>query len=532
MGDREQVKHYLGLLAGLDDSKNAQLWLLQKYLDNGFTLEAEEKLASLKERYPDEKLVLLVEAWTQMGGGQLEEALSSTNRYLEIDTENAGAWRLRGRLYRLMNQPQKAISDLQRSKRIAPNPMTRIELASVYIEVSNPQGAIGELKEGLNDPQSPRQVWIMLESIYRETGDFIELEKFYQDVFEKYPQSYYWHYQAGTFYLSQKNFKKAQEFLLNSCNLSIQRNNPNISAIVAYLKSLYRDNQYDKAFSFASKLIDSPAAPIAFAYMGQIQFKLNQQEDANDSFGKALQKAGSNDHMQQLILEKMLDTVGSEAVEKWCQKQISEDSKSLPAYLLAYQLAQKEGHYNKAIESLDHCIEILGKEHPGLISLATKKSSVLMLAYIKTGDRDYLNRTIVLFETILEKQPENPSLLNNLAYLLADNDQKIDTALTYARKAHQSNPGNPIYLDTYAYALCKTGQYAEAQRNLLRAIQINEASQIPIPWDMYQHLGMAYEGQSNNRQALEAYQKALEVSTGALEKDKQQLQQKVNELNQ
>lgn len=179
MGNREQVKHYLGLLAELDNDKESQLWVLQKYLDNGFALEAEEKLASLKERYPDEKLVLLIEAWTQMGKGELEESLSLTNRYLEIDTENAGAWRLRGRLYRLMNQPQKAISDLQRSKRIAPTPMVRLELATVYNEISNPQGAIGELKEGLDDPQSPLQLRTMLEAIYKKnrgfcgTGEFL-----------------------------------------------------------------------------------------------------------------------------------------------------------------------------------------------------------------------------------------------------------------------------------------------------------------------------------------------------------------------
>ncbi|HPQ51071.1 MAG TPA: tetratricopeptide repeat protein, partial [Alphaproteobacteria bacterium] len=432
VGDREQVKHYLELLSELDNDKDSQLWVLQKYIDNGFALEAEEKLAGFKEHYPDEKLVLLIEAWIQMEKGQLDEALSLANRYLEIDTENAGAWRIRGRLYRLMNQPQKAISDLQRSKRISPNTMTRLELASVYNEVSNPQGAIGELKEGLNDPQSPLQIRTTLESIYEKTGDFADLEKFYQDTLEKYPQSYFWYCRAGLFYLNQNNFKKAQEFLLKSWDFSIQQNKPDLGVLVPYLESLYKDNQYDKIFSFSSDLIDSPAAPIVYAFMGQAQFKLNQQDEANSSFDKALQKAGPNDRIQNLILEKMLDTVGAEAIEKWYQKQISEDPKSFPAYLMAYQLAQKQEQYNKAIEFLDQCIEILGKEHPGWTTLAIKKGNALISAYIKTGDGDYLNRSIVLFESILEKQPENPSLLNNLAYLLIDNDQKIDTALAYA----------------------------------------------------------------------------------------------------
>ena len=89
------------------------------------------------------------------------------------------------------------------------------------------------------------------------------------------------------------------------------------------------------------------------------------------------------------------------------------------------------------------------------------------MAYTKTADKDYMDRAIALFKTIVEKQPDNPSLLNNLAYLLADNDKEIETALAYARKASQSDPGNAVYLDTYAYILCKTGQYNDAEQQLL-----------------------------------------------------------------
>lgn len=365
----------------------------------------------------------------------------------------------------------------------------------------------------------------------KKTGDFAELENFYNSTLEKYPQSHFWRLREGTFYLERENFKKAQQLLLDSWNLSVQQGRPDGGALVAYLESLYKDNQYDQLFAFASKLIDSPAAPVAYAYMGQVQFRLNQQDKAKDSFYKALQKAES-DKMQELTLEKMLATMGPEAVESWYNQQLSQDPKSIPAHLLAYRLTTMQGRYNKAIEHLDHCIEILNNESPDWILLATKKSSLLIMVYLKTGDKSYLDEAIKLFEIMIEKQPGNSNLLNNLAYLLLDNDQKIDTALAYARKAYLSNPGNSVFLDTYAYALCKTEQYKDAQQCILRAIQINEASQTPIPWDMYKHLGMAYEGQSNYKQALEAYQKALEVSTDALEKDKQQLQQKINELNQ
>ena len=530
MGNRDQVKEYLGLLSELDKSKDAELWVLQKYLDNAFMAEAQTKLAGFKERYPDEKLTLIIDAWIQMGEGQLQEALSLANRYLATDTENAGAWRLRGRLYRLMNQPQKAVSDLQRSKSIQPDPMIRLELATVYNETANLEAAIGELKQGLDDPQSPMQLRLTLESIYQRNNKTRELEDFYRSTLEKYPQSFFWYYRAGNYYLQDGQLAKAQQFLKTAWELSIQQNNLDLGIFVTYLDSLYQDRQYDPALSFAAEWIDSPLASVAYAFMGQIQFKQTQEAKATESFNKALEKAGANDRLQGIVMEKMLDTVGEKALNTWQQAQLAQDPKSLPARLLAYRLALKNTRYNEAIEQIDQCIEIVGPDHPGWLSLAMKKANAMILAYTKTADQNYLDQSITLFENVLAKQPNNPTLLNNLAYLLADNDKQLETALEYARKAHQGNPGNTVFLDTYAYVQCKLKQYENAERNLLRAIQILDISREPIPWDMYKHLGMARQGLGNNRQAVEDYQKALDTSDEIPDTEKQQLQQTIEEL--
>ena len=42
-----------------------------------------------------------------------------------------------------------------------------------------------------------------------------------------------------------------------------------------------------------------------------------------------------NDQMQELVLQKMLDTVGRQAVESWYNQQLSQDPKSIAAHLLA-----------------------------------------------------------------------------------------------------------------------------------------------------------------------------------------------------
>jgi tetratricopeptide (TPR) repeat protein len=532
LGERQQAKQYLDRLLGLDDSKESALWLFQKYLDNGYVDEVKDKLPGFKERYPQETVTLLIDAWIQMRDGNLEESLSLTNRYLETETENASAWRLRGRLYRLMNQPQKAISDLQRSKHIQADPMVRLELASVFTEMGNPQGAIGELKEGLSEPQAPSQLWFTLESTYKEMGDFAELEKFYMGTLEKFPDSIFWLYRIGNFYLDRKNYAKARQFLGRAWDLSLQQENQELSVLVAYMKSLYESGSYDEAFSLASEYIDTPGASAAYTYMALVQLKLNQPDKARENFEKALQKAGVSDRLQELVMENMLNTVGERAMESWVQTQLAQDPDYLPAHLLAYRLAQRNERYNNAVQHLDKCIEVIGEDHPAWLSLAIKKGNVLIQAYTKTADDDYLNRSITLFEAMLQKQPNNPSLLNNLAYLLIDNDKQIQTAIEYALKALQGDPSNPVYLDTYAYALCKTGRYKEAEQNLLRAIQLNEVNGTPIPWDMYKHMAMAHEGQGNNRQALENYQKALEASNEIPQEEKLRLQETIQILKQ
>ncbi|MHC5182369.1 MAG: tetratricopeptide repeat protein, partial [Planctomycetota bacterium] len=93
-----QKKQNCGFFGSVDDTKETELWILQKYIDNGFTLEAEKNLESFMERFPDEKAAIMIKAWVLMSQGQLDEALALTNRYLESNTNNPSAWRLRGRL--------------------------------------------------------------------------------------------------------------------------------------------------------------------------------------------------------------------------------------------------------------------------------------------------------------------------------------------------------------------------------------------------------------------------------------------------
>jgi tetratricopeptide (TPR) repeat protein len=408
-----------------------------------------------------------------------------------------------------------------------------MELAAVYDESKQATAAIGELASTLDDPQAPAKMRSTLEGLYQRNNRFRDLEKLYDSTLEKYPQSVFWHNRVSGYYLKRKDLAKALELSKKSWELSLERKQPNKRSLELYLESLFQAQQYDKAMTVASGTIDIPAlAPTAYAFMAQIQSERGQKDKAVESVYKALEKSESTDSALDGIMGVMLRTVGVQPVTAWISKELAENEKPLKAHILASSLAQGRGSYNEAIEHIDHCTDILSKESPEWEVLALRKVNLQIMAYVKTGDKVYFKNATDQLTEMLQVMPNNGSLMNNLAYLLTDNDQQLETALEYARKAHQTDPGNANYLDTYAYAQCKNGQYEQAEQSLIRSIQIYDVSGESIPWDLYEHFGMAKEGLEKSAQAIEMYQKALGASDGIPEEGKQRLQAAIERLQQ
>jgi predicted Zn-dependent protease len=90
--------------------------------------------------------------------------------------------------------------------------------------------------------------------------------------------------------------------------------------------------------------------------------------------------------------------------------------------------------------------------------------------------------------------------LNNLAYMLAENNERLAEALTFARRALDARPKNPSFLDTYASVLYKNGRNSEAAEFLQAALQQYEQNNIPVPAEVYKHLDLLKEELGNSSQ--------------------------------
>ena len=292
-----------------------------------------------------------------------------------------------------------------------------------------------------------------------------------------------------------------------------------IKELDKYLNFLLQDKKYEKAIEEAGKYLDTKSAPIAYCRIAEAKLKMSDEQAATQFFHKAIDKAVADSELTAQILFKMEGLLGEEQVLTYCQE-VDAESSSLLANWANFLTNKSTGQYNQGLQDIDKCIEIIGTDNLFQVNYKIKKIQLLALAYKATSDTDYLNKALANCETLLAEASNrnNASMLNNLAFTLADVGIGLSKALEYAEHAHGTKPDSPFILDTYAYVLYKNGRYSDADKFLQRALEQCKKSNVSPTPELYEHLGMIKESLGDKIQAIVAYKKALEVGADRIPK--------------
>jgi tetratricopeptide (TPR) repeat protein len=260
--------------------------------------------------------------------------------------------------------------------------------------------------------------------------------------------------------------------------------------------------RYEDAVTELRNAVDAPGAPVeARALLEQIYLQLDRRSDLKALYEDALEKLPNDPY--------------------WLTQ--------------ASAFALQTGDYNKAIDYIDKCLRNTELTDAGRVDLIVKKGNVLTDVYERTSDKNYLKAAITEYESLLAKMPNNirvVTVLNNLAYWLAETDERLSDALSYAKRALELEPKRPGTLDTYAFVLLKSGNVSEADRYLTEALQRFEQNRIPVPAEVYEHKGMIKERLGEKQQARAAYEEALNVGEKSLsEKAKKRIERAVARIS-
>lgn len=109
-------------------------------------------------------------------------------------------------------------------------------------------------------------------------------------------------------------------------------------------------------------------------------------------------------------------------------------------------------------------------------------------------------------EQVLDEFPDDPSALNDLGYLWADQGKFLRRALRMVEAAVARDPENRSYRDSLGWALFRLGRYQQALNELLKAVDQDHPDGVVLD-----HLGDCFEKSSNKEQARVHWQRAAEL---------------------
>ena len=169
-----------------------------------------------------------------------------------------------------------------------------------------------------------------------------------------------------------------------------------------------------------------------------------------------------------------------------------------------------------------------GKDHDALLLLRqttqgedeTQNKELIETIFSTLGELEdqegNIAESMAAYEKVLEINPYNATIANNLAYTLSKENRDLDRAEELILLALDINPNEGYIWDTYAWILYQKGDYEKAKDAIDYALQYIEDYLDPATY--YLHAGDIYYKVGQKKKANTFWQKALRSTTDTQEK--------------
>ena len=275
----------------------------------------------------------------------------------------------------------------------------------------------------------------------------------------------------------------------------------------------------------------APQNPNGFQALGLLQLKENELDKAKSSFEQTLELAPDRlDALQKLVLLH-LSVKRSDLALAVCDTALvrNQNNPSILAgiELLRGQIFQSRKELDKASGAYSSAIRTAPDQQEGYFLLAKlnierygeQKAIETLEAQIAANPDQPAGHLIVAniydllkqhnlaephYRRLLELRPGFIPAINNLAYVLAEQEKDLNEAMQLAKQALEKLPDNVQVLDTLGWVQVKAGQFDEAILNLQKSLL-----QVPDQPSILYHLSVAYLKKGEKEKARIELQRAL-----------------------
>lgn len=355
---------------------------------------------------------------------------------LKVTPNHLGAMLAMGRLAESEGDRAGAMAWIEKAKKANPDSIEpKLLLANGYLMQGDKMKALSMAREAANAQPEHPLVLAALGKVQIANDDFSNATATFRKLVDLQPGSA----QALVMLAEAQAVNKQQQAAMDSLKSALKIQKDYLPAQVLQAKIQGELKQYDAARQTARTLqTQNPKLGVGFEIEGDVYAVQKDFNNAAKLYATAFSKSESS-------------------------------ALAVKLYRVREQLGQKN-----ALEPVE----------AWLVKEPNDLSARMIVAVAYQTGKD-TSRAIENYTKVLQAQPDNVEALNNLAWLYAEKGDK--QAVTYGQKAYELAPQAPAVMDTFGWALVKTGQ-------VKRGVDILKEASIKAPHllDIKYHLAYGY----------------------------------------
>ncbi|MBC8205153.1 tetratricopeptide repeat protein [bacterium] len=397
-----------------------------------------------------------IRGWNYENNAFYRGALIEYRRAVKYDPNSAELHYNIGRMFFMMEALDSAAAELQYSLSLDPDNSDALELFGQIRVLQNEWPAALEVYNILSSKYPEESTYHFLKAaVYLQLEQLDEAAVEYEKVMALTEENEEILSRIGNIYTAKEEYQKAVDYYLK-----VLKFDDTNDGIYYHIGTLYnRLEQYDSTAYYFRRALEINPRDVYYSGLAFIRFNHGGRDEAVDLMYEGIEKFPES--------ARLHDLLGS--------------------------FFYRRGDNSEALKMLHRAAEL---------------DTASVSPYITIGmiyhDLDSAGLAAEAYETALKIVPDDPLVLNNYAYLLAEKNLRLDNAYTMSAKSLESAPDNPSYLDTMGWILFRMGELDQAEVYIRRALEIDSNPEI------YLHLGEILMAKGSESEAVQAFKKGLE----------------------
>lgn len=372
--------------------------------------------------------------------------------------------------YLTANDYRNAIDALNRvEKMIGITEMISLQKQKIWNAAGHPEKGNEEIERLASAMPQHSKYDAMLAESHMKSGDYKKAKTYYDKILAADPDDEYIHISLALYYkLTNEPEKAYLELKKGFANPRLES-----SAKMQILTQFYNEQEFYGTYSaYALDLMDdvmrtNTDSLATLPYAGMLMRK-DKYFEAAEQFKKYLAKDSTKYEVWEALLICESEMSGHEEEMYGLAKRASTmfPLQTLPYYLQGVYF-HKQKKYTQAIEQLLLC------EKTGFPKGYLENETYILLAdcHHNIGND---KEAFACYDKVLALHPHDASTLNNYAYYLAQNGERLNDALIMIEDALKQSSDNVNVIDTYAWVLYQLGRYEDAKKQIERCANLSE----------------------------------------------------------